>query len=85
MLATIPEEAQVPLALGDTGGQCDGRNDFFRECGNFYIEQMAKFEARSLGKRDPRALDIEPASKPHLRQNSSICSSVCPLVSGTRK
>jgi len=31
---------------------------FFREGGNFYIEQMAKFEAPSLGKRDPRALEI---------------------------
>jgi hypothetical protein len=85
MLATIPDGVEVLLALGDTRGRRDGRNDFFREGGNFYIEQMAKFEARSLAKRDPRALGIEPASKPHLRQNSSICSSVCPLVSGTRK
>jgi hypothetical protein len=58
MFATIPDEAQVPLALGDTRGRRDGRNDFFREGGNFYIERMAKFEARNLGKRDPRALDI---------------------------
>jgi hypothetical protein len=58
MLATISDEVQVPLALGDTQGRRDGRNDFFREGGKFYIEQMAKFEARILGKRDPRALDI---------------------------